>query len=283
MRELDVLCRRLELRTRSGGAGDRVGKRRGSSAEFADHRPYLPGDDPRRIDWLALARTGTPVVKTYRAEEDVLVRVLVDASASLGEGEPAKWIIAQRVAAAIAYLGLRAGQRVQLGTLQGELSGAAALERPVRGKTAMARVLRDLSRVAPSGAGDLTRGLDAAAQRGRPGSLVVISDFLDPGDFAAALSRAAARGHDVALVQVLARSEVEPSFEGDLRLVDAETGESVEVTLDQTALDAYHSALEGLLGTLRGFARRHGGSYVRLVSDEALEPAVRRFVARAID
>ena len=63
MRELEMLKRRLEIQARSGELGERAAPRRGGSAEFQEHRPYAPGDDPRRIDWLAFARTGQPVTK----------------------------------------------------------------------------------------------------------------------------------------------------------------------------------------------------------------------------
>src|SRR5215470_7745127 len=88
-RELEALRRRMQIRARSGGGGEHIAKRRGGSAEFLEHRPYTPGDDLRRMDWLAFARTGEPVLKLFRAEEDVVVRLVVDASASLDWPAPA--------------------------------------------------------------------------------------------------------------------------------------------------------------------------------------------------
>src|SRR3954466_835700 len=90
VRELEALRRRLTLSVRSGSAGERASRRRGGSAEFQDHRPYAPGDDLRRVDWAAFARTGEPVLKLFRAEEDSVLRLLLDASASLGFGSPQK-------------------------------------------------------------------------------------------------------------------------------------------------------------------------------------------------
>src|SRR5690349_12338631 len=114
LRELEVLRRRLESRARSGGLGDGASPRRGGSAEFQEHRPYAPGDDPRRIDWLAYARSGLPVTKLFRAEEDTVVRLLLDASASLDFGNPTKIETSKRLAAAVAYLTLCAGHRAEL-------------------------------------------------------------------------------------------------------------------------------------------------------------------------
>src|SRR5450432_2135221 len=114
VRELEALRRRLEVSVRSGAAGERASRRRGGSAEFQDHRPYAPGDDLRRVDWAAFALTGEPVLKLFRAEEDSVLRLLVDASASLAFGTPQKLEVARRVAAAIGYLALANGQRAQV-------------------------------------------------------------------------------------------------------------------------------------------------------------------------
>src|SRR6187402_2282227 len=114
VRELEALRRRLTVNVRSGAAGERVSRRRGGSAEFQEHRPYAPGDDLRRIDWSAFARTGEPVLKLFRAEEDSVLRVVLDVSASLAFGTPQKLEVARRVAAAIGYLALANGQRVQI-------------------------------------------------------------------------------------------------------------------------------------------------------------------------
>jgi len=112
---------------------------------------------------------------------------------------------------------------------------------------------------------------------------VVVSDFLDSGPVTRALTRACATGHQVALVQVLAREEIEPAFDGDFSFVDAESGAEVELSVDAAAIDAYVSRLTGLIEELRSWARKHRASYVRISNDEPLEGVVRRFVARAVD
>jgi uncharacterized protein (DUF58 family) len=289
VRELEALRRRLQITVQSGASGERAARRRGGSAEFQEHRPYAPGDDLRRVDWSAFARTGEPVLKLFRAEEDSVLRLLVDASASLAFGTPQKLEVARRVAAAIGYLGLANGQRVQV-LVARERSGQSAgrgLERvgvPRRGRDALAALLRDLSEPLASGHADLARALDATLQQtARPGLLVVLSDFFDPGPVTRALTRMCGAGHQVALIQVFAREELEPNYDGDFSLVDAETDAALELSMDASAIDAYVTRLAGLIEELRSWARKHRGSYVRITNDEPLEGVVRRFVARAVD
>lgn len=281
VRELEVLRRRLEIRARSGGGGEHLAKRRGGSAEFQEHRPYAPGDDMRRIDWAAYARTGEPVLKLFRAEEDVVARLICDASASLSCGAPAKIDAARRLAAAVGYMALARSERAQL-----FVAGRGALREhaSVRGRGGVPALLRALEGVGAEGVTDLAKAVDTVVQKSaRPGMLVVVSDFFDPGPVTEALGRAVAAGHDVILAQVVAPEEIEPDFEGDWALEDAETGALVEVTMDAAAVEAYVMRFAGLCEELRAFARRHRAAYVRARTDEPLEGAVRRLVARSVD
>jgi uncharacterized protein (DUF58 family) len=281
VRELEVLRRRLEIRARSGAAGEHAARRRGGAAEFHEHRPYADGDDPRRIDWLAYARSGEPVVKIFRTEEDVVVRLVVDGSASLDFGEPRKLDVALRIGAALGYMAVASSERAQV------LVAGAGIERehaPVRGRGARGTLLRALGGVTAAGGTDLARAVNAVVRSSaRPGLLALLSDFLDPGPVTAALGRAAATGHDVVLVQVASPEEIEPTGEGDWALEDAETGAVVELTLDASAVEAYALRFAGLSEELRAWARKHGAVYVRARTDEPLVEVVRRIVARAVD
>jgi uncharacterized protein (DUF58 family) len=281
VRELEVLRRRLEIRARSGGSGEHLAKRRGGASEFQEHRPYAPGDDIRRIDWAAYARTGEPVLKLFRAEEDVVARILCDTSASLGHGDPHKIDTARRLAAAIGYMTLARSERAQVLFAN---EGLAREGSPARGRGGLPALLKALAEVAPAGGTDLAKAIDAVVKRShRPGMLAAISDFFDPGPVTAALTRAAAAGHDVVAVQVVTPDEIQPDFEGDWALEDAETGAVVEVTMDAAAIEAYVLRFAGLCEELRAWARRHRAAYVRVRTDEPLEGAVRRFVARNVD
>lgn len=227
------------------------------------------------------ARTGEPFLKLFRAEEDVTARVLLDGSASMAFGAPTKMEHAQRFAAAIAYMTLSGLERAQL--FEGT-DGRVRTHSPVRGRGGAAKFFREIAQMAPAGALDLARSIDTVVrQSGRPGLLVVMSDFFDGGPVLSALSRARAAGHDLGIVQILAPEEADPQLEGDLALEDSETGDTIELTADADAIDAYLARLAGLCAELRNFARRHGATYVRSITNEPLYDGVRRFVSRARD
>lgn len=281
LRELEALRRRLEVRARSGAVGNRAARRRGGSAEFQEHRPYADGDDPRRIDWLAYARTGAAVTKVFRTEEDVIVRAMVDVSASMGHGSPTKIEVAKKLAAAVAYMALASSERAQLVAAG---PGITAMPSPSRGRGGLVPFLRELDELTPDGSTDLAQAIEQTRTRSqRPGLLALFSDFFDPGPVLDALSRARAQGHDLRLVQILAPDELEPSLEGDYALEDVETGALVDITLDATALEAYARRLAGLFEELRSAAKRLGAGYVLARTDEPLEGVVRRIVAGQVD
>jgi uncharacterized protein (DUF58 family) len=143
---------------------------------------------------------------------------------------------------------------------------------------------RELACVAADGRADLAVALDALVARSeRPGLLLVVSDFLDPGPVPSALNRARAAGHDLILVQVLDPSDLEPDLDGDLSLEDSETGERLELSVDPAALTAYAERLAGLFEELRGWARKNKAAYARITAGDDLEQAVRRILERARD
>ncbi len=288
--ELDRLRRHLALRTASEGQGSRMSRRRGQSPEFVDHRAYSPGDDLRRLDWNVLARSEQTVIKRYRAEEEAAVRVALDVSASMGMGEPAKIELARKIAAAIGYVALAEGERAQIATLSVR---GVELSSPKRGKGQWGAIRDRLRRVhidEPSAELSIapeSTSAELLRRAGRAGILVFITDALAPnGDIEAwprAIARARASGHDVRMVQILSPEDIDPPWDGDLQLVDAESGGMVDVTFDARAREAYARRLEALVGALREGCRRAKAAYARARSDESVVPVVRRLAGGGID
>src|SRR5690606_37717957 len=101
--------------------GERRSKKRGESVEFADHRPYVTGDDLRHIDWNIYGRLDRFFLKLFLEEEDLSLHLVIDASESTDCGQPNKFVFMQKAAAALAYVGLLNLHRVGVTTLGGQL------------------------------------------------------------------------------------------------------------------------------------------------------------------
>jgi uncharacterized protein (DUF58 family) len=265
---------RLAVRRRFAGssAGGRRSLRRGSSAEFAEHRPYYAGDDVRRIDWNAYARLEELVLRLFVAEEDLSLYLLVDRSASLGVGSPPKIELAKQVAAALGYVGLSGSERVSVHPFGDALDPPMA---PTRGRRRIGALLRYLDAIEPAGDTDLSRAVERFLARSpRPGLVAVISDFFDPGGFQRPLDRLLAQKFEPVLFQVLDREELDPTPGQDVELLDSETGAKVEVSLDARAIAAYRARLFAFFEELEGYAKKRGLFYGRVDAEHTLDDVV---------
>jgi uncharacterized protein (DUF58 family) len=265
---------RLLARRRFAGAagGARRSTRRGSSAEFADHRPYFAGDDVRRIDWNAYARLEELVLRLYVAEEDLVLYLLVDTSRSLAVGDPPKLDVARRVAAVLGYVGLTGSERVSVVPFDREPGDVLP---PSRGSRRVGALLRHLEGLTPGGETDLARAVDRfLARRPRPGIVAIVSDLLDPAGYERPIDRLLAEDHEPAIFHVLAPEELDPAPGGDLELVDAERGVRVEVSLDARAVAAYRARARAFVDGARAYAKRRGIAYVLVSGEDALEDAL---------
>jgi uncharacterized protein (DUF58 family) len=249
--------------------GERRSLKRGTSIEFADYRDYTRGDDLRRVDWNVYARLERPYIKLLEEEEDLAVHVLLDASRSMDYGgttEPGgeawhKFHYAQRVAAALAYIALAAGDRLTLVTLRGE--APAAQFGPARGRGNTMRLLKFIEELAAGGSTNLDAALRRFAQGPRrPGLLFLISDLFSPAGYRDGLRQLQSRGYEVVLLHVLAPDEIDPPLAGDLRLIDAETGAPQDVTLDNPLRELYRKRVNAWCHEIEGYCLKRGMHYV---------------------
>ncbi|HUG47956.1 MAG TPA: DUF58 domain-containing protein [Candidatus Limnocylindria bacterium] len=241
LRQLERLTLLTRKAVHGGIKGVRRSVKRGQSVEFTDYRDYALGDDLRALDWNVYARLERLFIKLFVEEEDVTVHILLDGSASMASGAPDKLLFGKRAAAALAYVGLASYDRVSMAVLQRR---AARRFPAVRGTGRVFQVLSDLSGVQPAaGPTDLAAAVrHYAAQITQRGPLVLISDLFD-ANAERAISELAGTRCDVAVLHTLSSDELDPPLEGDLRLVDSETGASVDITADLFTLDAYKRRL----------------------------------------
>jgi uncharacterized protein (DUF58 family) len=260
LRQLERLTLLTRKAVHGGMKGVRRSVKRGQSVEFTDYRDYALGDDLRALDWNLYARLERLFIKLFIEEEDVTVHILLDGSASMSGGTPDKSLFGKRAAAALAYVGLASYDRVNLAVLQGRV---ARRYPAVRGTGRVFQVLADLSAVKPhSGPTDLVAACrHYAAQLTQRGPLILISDLFD-ANAERAISELAGTRCDVAVLHTLSTDELDPPLEGDLRLVDRETGDGVDITADLFTLDAYKQRLADWQARLEQAATKRRVAYV---------------------
>jgi uncharacterized protein (DUF58 family) len=265
LRQLERLLLLMRSPVRGGLKGGRRSVKKGQSVEFADYRDYTLGDDLRQLDWNVYARLERLFVKLFVEEEDVTVTLLIDASASMASGQPQKLLFAKRAAAALGYIGLASEDRVAVSALSGRVARRRAA---LRGSGRVFRLLADLSAIEPAdGPTDLVAAArHAGAQLHGRGVVVLLSDLLDPAADKV-IRELAATGSELIILHVLSPDELDPPLEGDLRLVDAETDERVDVTVDLATLDAYKGRLAAWKAAFADLAAKRQASYVDLASD----------------
>ncbi|MGH2594096.1 MAG: DUF58 domain-containing protein [Anaerolineae bacterium] len=264
-------------RVRAGAMrGERRSTKRGTSVEFADYRDYVHGDDLRRLDWNIYARLDRPFIKLREEEEDLAVHILVDASQSMnwGEGAQDKFEYALRLAAALGAIALSAGD--PLGVVLLHTSGVyKTSEVALRGQPHLLRLLKFLEAQAPAGVTDLNFSLrDYARAARRPGLALVISDLFSPNGYQLGVTQLQSRGYEVVLIHLLAPDELDPPLAGDLRLVDVETGQAQDVSLDGGLRESYRRRVRAWRDEIQTYCRKRGIRYVGLSTDRAWDAVV---------
>jgi uncharacterized protein (DUF58 family) len=226
-------------------SGDYRSTVNGVGTELSQVRPYVPGDDVRRIDWNVTARTGETHVRVYLAERVLVTWLVLDTSASMGFGtaDRRKADVSEGVAVAIGHVATRRGNRLGIVTY-GDADPRSSPARPGRsGLLGLLASLRDEedegAAVGSTSLGEaLLRTGGLAAQRAL---VVVVGDFRGPRDWRLPLLALAAR-HEVLAVEVRDRREQELPALGELTVVDPETGRQLRVDTANPALRSRFAA-----------------------------------------
>lgn len=292
----------MELRARHIVEGVMSGVHRspyhGFSVEFAQHRPYVAGDDLRHLDWKVFGRTDKLHLKQYQQETNLDLVILVDGSGSMNYGSRlyseasgvgasaspdgrtnwTKFDHATALAAALSYITLEQGDRV----------GVAVFAEDIRVMTARSsargqwrQVVQALSGRPVQGPTDIGRVVDQLLAKITNRSLIaIISDFfMDIESLRAALARVRHRRHDATLLQVLDRQELDFRFDGPTPF-DGLEGEA-RVRIDPRSIRAaYQREIEEHIEKVEKLARSQGFDYTRLDTHDWLGPPLAAYLAR---
>jgi uncharacterized protein (DUF58 family) len=238
--------------------GSTLANRAGSSLEFKDHRAYEPGDDLRHIDWNAFARTDVLTIKLYREEMTPHLDLLLDASRSMALEDTEKEGAALALAAFFASAGGRAGYSHSIWMMADPF-------RPV-GNGNRSPLLWDGINFDQAG----PPGSNQPFWRPR-GTRVLIGDLLWPLDPLVILRPFAERSAVTVVVQLLARSDVDPPEGQSLRLIDSETGEMREIHVDALAARRYREALARHQENWVLACRQVGATFLTVVAEDLLK------------
>jgi uncharacterized protein (DUF58 family) len=238
----------------AGPSGEVIGAGVGQSIEFMDFRDYEPGDDLRRIDWSAYARSDRLVVRRHRQDVRPTVEIFVDASRSMDLPGTVKADAAVALAAALVSAARRGGSSAGL-FATGASGGAPvpALEHWPGFDDA------------PAAAPRISRG-DRAASAGSV--RVLISDMLFRADLDDVIRRAARGARWAVLLHLLAREDTAAPELGPLRLRDVESGSLLTLEIDAAAQAAFTSRLTAFLASCRSACARAKVSYVPLIAQD---------------
>jgi uncharacterized protein (DUF58 family) len=221
--------------------------------ELANHKAYAPGDDLRYFDWNAYGRLEQMMVKTFRAEREAPLHVLIDVSASMGvPRSDAKLAFAAALTVGLGYVSLRQHDPVRIFLLGA--SRTDPLSPLFRHPQRLPELQAFLSALEPRGSTALAEGIDSYLRTTRmPGTAVVLSDFLVPDDvYQRALGMLNERGYGVAALRVVGPEELRPrSMPARVRLYDSETGSERIIDLHEAHRRRYEQAIDDHLARLK--------------------------------
>jgi uncharacterized protein (DUF58 family) len=278
MRKLETLRLLARKVFRSPQQGERTTLRRGTSLEFSDYRRYHPGDDFRYIDWNVFSRLDRLFLKVFTAEEDLTVHVLLDASQSMHLGVPPKLDYARHVAAALSYIGLNNLDRVGVVSFADELGTPMP---PQRGRQQIFAMFRYFEALQSHGGTHLNRVLsNYARQSTRTGLAIVISDVFDAQGYERGLDALAYSNFDVLLIQLVDESEINPQFDGALRLHDIESAQQRRLTVNRRLLEAYRQKVADYFAQIEAFCAKRNIEYLRASTAVPFEDLVLQYLRR---
>lgn len=302
--DLSVLAFAERLRLSAGNRirGTMAGKRRsaslGGSQEFADYRPYAPGDDTRRIDWNVYGRTGRAYVRQYWDEQELHAHLFMDVSLSMsftGGAASSKLQYALRLAALVGYAALAGDDRVTVRTFDDRNMGR---ELPVlRGRPAFSKLYRFLaqlfaednrstgdeaSRTVPSSAApsdlSIPFGMPGALPR-RAGAAWLFTDAMFETGVRETLLTLSAAGQQVVFVHLLSPEEINPNLSGELKLVDSELGTGKEVAISEGLLREYRASVAAYKEELQAKCAELGAAYVFVDTGRTMTEALQALLA----
>lgn len=242
--------------------GSHRSMRFGSSLDFSDFREYHPGDDVRHIDWNVYARTERVYIKRFLDEQEMRIHILLDSSKSMDN----KWQFAKQLVFSLGLMVLGSDDRLTVSA--GQKEGL-----PFRKKGKSAKKLLEhfvSSLLNPENQSFANQASFHAAKDSTV--LFIISDGLEPlEEWQIFFKQAPAYAHDIRFIHISTADERTPSYKGDLRFIDDESQQVLNVTVTEQALSAYKEQSERHAKGLESLCRTYGIAYLPVHAEDGIE------------
>lgn len=277
LKKLDNIALTARISMNEGNSGSRKSKAKGSSVEFSDFREYSIGDDFRRIDWNAYGRFDKLFVKLFMEEREALINVFLDSSKSMDFGSPKKSLLSLKLSGIFAFLALNNLDRVSMNSIK----GANLIQNPsLMGKNMFNKCLDFLSSVEFSGTTDISAAIKKKSFNSR-GITIIISDFFTKGDIEEGIKYLLFKNQQVVLIHILSPEELNPQLGGQVKLVDSESKEGLNLSITPTLLKYYEKNLSSFTNNLKSYCSKMGVSYINISSEEKLEKILFEYLSKA--
>ncbi len=244
----------------------------GQTVEFADYREYTPGDDIRRLDWNLYSRFEKYFIKQFIDERQVHVKIVLDCSASMGEGSSKKSNYAIALASGLGYLAINNMDKVSFSFIQDDKVFKSSSI--ITGKNTFYRYINEMNEIKFENDSFITQALLNNNFKGnKDGLTIIISDFLTYNDYKEIISNLASNS-PVFVIQLLDDKEVNPNYDGRVNLVDSEGALDIRVRITNSLQKTYDNTLNELKEELKTFCLSQGVSYASVSTSNELIDAI---------
>lgn len=268
---LKTMVLKFNLTLKDGNLGGNRSKAKGSSVEFSDFREYIPGDDFRRIDWRALARFEKVYIKLFMEEREAPITIFVDKSQSMDYGMKREAAI--KIAATFAFSALKEYDTVSTVLFDQKVS---AFELNQKGQPAFSKIIKLLENTPFSQNSDLYSVLNGWQPRFKKGVTVLISDFMYDAKLEETMKLLTYKKQKIVLCHILSQEELFPELEGNLRLVDSETDDHMDILTGTDAVNLYQKTLAHYLNTMKETCTKYKADYILLNSSKPVEQLLKQ-------
>lgn len=261
--------------------GQHASPHKGFSVEFRQHRPYVQGDEIRRLDWKIFGRTDRFYIREFDEETNLRATIVLDASGSMGyRGQKGvlKFDYARKLAASLAYLLMSQQDAVGLITFDSKIRDVI----PCRTKiTHLHLLLETMVKTEPGKDTSLAPVLESLAQRlKRRGLVILISDFFDnPAALLRSIGVLRKKGHEIIALQLWDRDEIDFPFGNWARFENLESDDDFLLLDPATIRQRYIEVQQNFAEQLKEGFRKHQVDYLSLPTDESHSAALRSYLA----